>query len=363
MWIYSPSDAVYTFFFKSDRPLEECGGYQDIIKGFYTFAPTQHAGAIQFKQVTPRKWNQETSAFFHKYFSADSPLHWGIFEPAAPFDMHPLQNLEKRLDYEFPFIVMYCHVSDQFDPKGLEQALRNAYLNGKTVELTLQTHATDSSNMVYRILKGEYDDYLQAYARVVADFGHPVLFRPFNEMNGDWCSYSAYHTSRDTDIFKALYRYIHGIFAEAGAENVIWVWNPNERSFPDFKWNHEIMYYPGDKYVDVVGLTGYNTGTYYQGETWRSFQEIYAPLYQKATGLYEKPLMITEFACSRIGGDKEQWVQDMFDAIADFPAIKVAIWWDGCDWDTQGNIARPYFIDDSNALVSIFRQNLQQYKH
>ena len=171
--------------------------------------------------------------------------------------------------------------------------------------------------------------------RVVADFAILVLFRPFNEMNGDWCSYSAYHTSRDTDIFKALYRYIHGIFAEAGAENVIWVWNPNERSFPDFKWNHEIMYYPGDKYVDVVGLTGYNTGTYYQGETWRSFQEIYAPLYQKATGLYEKPLMITEFACSRIGGDKEQWVQDMFDAIADFPAIKVAIWWDGCDWDTQ----------------------------
>ena len=60
----------------------------------------------------------------------------------------------KEAGLRISFIVMYCHVSDQFDPKGLEQALRNAYLNGKTMELTLQTHATDSSNMVYRILKG-----------------------------------------------------------------------------------------------------------------------------------------------------------------------------------------------------------------
>ncbi len=355
-------DAVYTFFFKSDLPLEDCGGYKDIIKGFYTFAPTKQASTAKFTDISSHEWNQETRTVFEKYFSADSRLQWGIFEPAAPFNMSDLRKLEQRLDYEFPFILLYSHVLKEYDPNREGQALRDAYANGKIVELTLQTTATDGSNMVYDILNGQYDNYLRAYAQDVAQFGHPVLFRPFNEMNGDWCVYSAYHTSRDPEIFKELYKYVYDIFAEAGADNVIWVWNPNEKSFPDFKWNNEIMYYPGDKYVDVVGLTGYNTGTYYKDETWRSFREIYDPLYQKATALYDKPLMITEFASSSVGASKEQWVKDMFKDITNYPEIKVAIWWDGRDLDSRGNIARPYFIDETDELVEIFRENLQEYQ-
>ncbi|MEA4926178.1 MAG: glycosyl hydrolase [Syntrophomonadaceae bacterium] len=354
-------DAVYTFFFKSDLPLEDCGGYEDIIKDFYTFAPTKQASAAQFKGISDRKWNQETRAVFEKYFSDDSRLQWGIFEPAAPFNMSDLRKLEQRLNYEFPFILLYSHVLKEYSNRE-GQALQDAYANGKIVELTLQTTATDGSNMVYDILNGQYDNYLRAYAQDVAKFGHPVLFRPFNEMNGDWCPYSAYYTSRDPEIFKELYKYVYNIFAEAGADNVIWVWNPNERSFPDFKWNNEILYYPGDKYVDVVGLTGYNTGTYYEGENWRSFREIYDPLYQKALALYDKPLMITEFASSSVGSSKEQWVKDMFEDIANYPQIKVAIWWDGRDLDSRGNIARPYFIDETDGLVAIFRENLQEYQ-
>ncbi len=355
-------DAIYTFFFKSDLPLEECGGYQDVIKDFSTFAPTKQVFDAQFKHIASRKWNQETNDFFQKHFSDDSSLQWGIFEPAAPFDMSDLEKLEQRMDYKFPVVLLYSHVQKEYDPHREGQALDDAYAHGKIVELTLQTTPTGGKNMVYDILNGQYDDYLHAYAQDVADFGHPVLFRPFNEMNGDWCSYSAYHTARDTEVFKELYKYIYDIFAEAGAENVIWVWNPNERSFPDFKWNNEVMYYPGDKYVDVVGLTGYNTGTYYGGETWRSFREIYAPLYKKALELYDKPLMITEFASSSVGSSKEQWIQEMFSDIAAFPAIKVAVWWDGCDLDEQGNIARPYFIDETDEIVAIFRNNLPDYK-
>ena len=42
--------------------------------------------------------------------------------------------------------------------------------------------------------------------------------------------------------------------------NVLWVWNPNEKSFPNFTWNAMELYYPGNEYVDIIGLTGYNTG-------------------------------------------------------------------------------------------------------
>ncbi len=358
-------NAVYTFFVKSDVPLEECGGYMELIKDFYVFTPTRQARIARLDNLEKRKWNQETQAVFEKYFSDTSSLTWGIFEPSAPIEMENLHRLEQKLEYGFPFVLLYSHVRKEYDPCYVGQALQKAYDNGKIVELTLQTTPSTAgcSNMVYDILDGEYDAFLEAYARDVADFGHPVLFRPFNEMNGDWCSYSAYHTARDTDLFKELYRYVYAIFEAAQADNVIWIWNPNEKSFPDFKWNDELMYYPGDKYVDVIGITGYNTGTYYQGETWRCFTEIYDPLYEKILAWHNKPVMITEFACSSVGGNKEQWVINMFHHIGRYPGIKVAIWWSGCDYDSQGNISRPYFMDATEELIAIFKKNLGRYSY
>lgn len=64
------------------------------------------------------------------------------------------------------------------------------------------------------------------------------------------------------------------------------------------------MYYPGDEYVDIIGMTAYNTGTYYSGENWEEFDQLYAPIYAEYTRIYNQPLMITEFASSSVGGDK-----------------------------------------------------------
>jgi hypothetical protein len=237
-----------------------------------------------------------------------------------------------------------------------------AYSYGKILELTLQTDpVTDGSNMVYQVLNGIYDELLLDYARVVASFAHPVLFRLGNEMYGDWCPYSSYHTSKDTMIFKEFYKYIHGIFERAGAnKNTIWVWNPNGESLPNFKWNHELMYYPGDEFVDVVGMTMYNTGTYYSGigERWREFHELYNNLYILYCERYGQPFMITEFASATIGGDKEAWVIRMFGHIKRYDRIKVAIWWDGIDLDAYGRVARSYLIYDPPGLLEIFRRNL-----
>ena len=357
-------DYVYTFFIKSDVPFYITGGYMNLLDSFSTFAPSANPTSLKIKQTENSLWDTETKAFYEKYFSSDSDLTWGIFEYSAPETFGILDSLENKLDYNFEFLLVYKSIQKTYPTNYVKDTLERAYDRGRTVELTLQTTSQDAGegNMVYDILDGKYDSFLKSFAAETAEFGHSVLFRFCNEMNGDWCEYSGYHTSRDPHLFKELYKYVYRIFEEAKADNVIWVWNPNEKSFPNFKWNSEIMYYPGDEYVDIVGLTGYNNGTYYQGETWRSFTEIYDPLYQRMASISEKPLMITEFSSSSIGGNKEEWVKNMFANIYKYPKIKVAIWWNGCDWDTQGNIARPYFINETEGLVDIFRQNLQHYK-
>ena len=362
--ILSGSQEIYTIFVKSDTPFYQTGGYYYLTNNFQTFAPSQSAYMKQSQAVplADKGWNQETQDFYKQYFGPDSLLTWGIFEPNAPDDFTQLNYLETSMEYKFPILLNYTNFENKEKHPNLEVRLENAYQQNKTLELTLQTAWTASGqgNMVYDVLDGEYDSFLKNYAKTVSDFDHPVLFRLGNEMNGDWCPYSSYNTSKDTEIFKEFYRYVHKIFDDAGADNVIWVWNPNGKSFPDFKWNDAAMYYPGNEYVDVIGLTAYNTGTYYSGENWTEFAALYDPVYAEYTRLYKQPMMITEFASSSVGGDKDQWIRNMFAHIGNYDKVKVAIWWDGCDWDTNGNVARPYFMDETYQIVQTFKEWLNK---
>ncbi len=352
------SKTVFTFLLKSQESLTE--KELGIIHTFQpraftkvgkTLSEAGEATSIREKALT-------TQLVYGKYFGDDSRLVWGIFEPNTPENFQNIKDIESYIQYQFPFIVTYQHFNLDETKVDLDSVLSQAIREGRIVELSLQTNAIDQ---VYDILDGKYDDYIEAYATAIKNAGVPVLMRLCNEMNGDWCTYCALHYSKDTTLFQEMYRYIYGKFVVMGANAyTLWVFNPNERSFPDFKWNHSTLYYPGNEYVDLIGLTGYNTGTYYHGESWRSFDEIYKPIYKMATEVYDKPLMITEFASSSVGGDKESWIKDMFKSIETYDKIKVAIWWSGRDLDGEGNVARPYWLNENQEILDIFRENLSE---
>jgi hypothetical protein len=357
--IIKNNQEVYTIFFKSSEPLTD---YSEILESF-TLAEISQTAEVRnkFKPVD-REWNEETVRFYQEFFIDNPALNWGIFEYTAPEDNFILSEIENSLQYRFPLILKYQMLDNPFPLL----ALQRAYDNDRYVELTLQTFWLKLSEerneeMVYEILEGKYDLFFKDYARKLKSFGHPVLFRLNNEMNGDWCKYSAYYTSKDTEIFKALWRYVYTTFAEEGVDNVIWVWNPHDVSFPDFKMNHALTYYPGDDYVDIIGLTGYNTGTYYPGEIWREFSEIYDPLYNTYSSYFSHPFIITEFGSNSAGGDKAAWVQDMFSQIDQYPQIKAAIWWNGTDWDQNEEPARIYRLDENRAVMDAFKKGLVKY--
>lgn len=363
--IIKNENEVYTIFIKAAEPLPDA---MSIVQSFQITGPQ---GSLRnYKDIRPSQTNlnAETAAFLKQYFSAASPLTWGIFEPSAPETMTYLTALESRLEHKFPFLIRYHGLDEQAPLRGLQKA----YETNRYVELTLQTTHSDDVNallagsdrnaaIMYAILDGQYDDYLHEYAQRLKSFGHPVLFRLNNEMNGDWCWYSAYYSGKDTDIYKAVWKYIHTLFKRSGVDNVLWVWNPHDVSRPDFKWNHYLMYYPGDEYVDIIGLTGYNTGTYFPGEHWRPFHEIYPPLYAEYSAAFAKPFMITEFGSNSVGGSKTAWIESMFDQIGQLPNIKAAIWWSGTDHDQQGNAGRIYVLDENDRTVEVFHKRLQEY--
>lgn len=355
--------SVYTVFVKSSVPIES---YRYLAEHFSVFAPTAapYMRSSAAVDLETRGWNDETLAFYLRYFGADSELTWGIFEPdTANFSYNQIDYYRNYFDYDFPIWLNYSEVENTYKHPNLKNRLDAAYAHGAVLELTLQTRAAEG-NLVYSILNGNYDAFLYDYAKVIAEHGHPVMFRLFNEMNGDWCPYSSYNTSKDTMVFKEVYQYVYNIFEETGANaNTIWVWNPNSVSFPNFDWNHPLMYYPGDDYVDVVGMTAYNTGNYYPGETWREFDALYRGMYYNYCSWFKQPFMITEFASATAGGNKARWIENMFSSIDEFERIKVAIWWDGCDWDAHGNIARSYFLDETPDVMQAFKKGLAGLWH
>lgn len=364
--IIKNSSEVYTIFIKSSQPIQN---EMDIINSFKLLEKQGKQHIYKPSSPASTKRSIETQNFYNRYFSSTSKLTWGIFEPSAPETFSYLTPLESAMNYTFPILLRYQSLEESVPLRGLEKA----YEHGRYLELTLQTvqpgevnalqagKSQDNAKLVYQILDGQYDEYFHQYAARLKIFGHPVLFRLNNEMNGDWCWYSAYYTSKDADLYIALWKYIHGIFTEEGVDNVLWVWNPHDLSRPDFKWNHYLTYYPGDEYVDIIGMTGYNTGTYFPGEKWREFEAIYDPLYSEYTAVFpNKPFMITEFASNSVGGNKAAWIERMLTSIDKYPNIKAAVWWSGIDYDRNNQPGRIYLIDEEETYLKIFQMHFNR---
>lgn len=312
-----------------------------------------------FTPVLPASWTAETRAAYEKLCGAETP-YFGAFS-------HDLAGLETALEHRLAIALTYFQLDT---PLPLEQ-MEAWYAQGKLTELTLQCTVNNNSNLnapspLLGILKGQYDGKLAEIAEGLAAFGHPVLFRLNNEMNSDWTSYSGTVNLSDPDIYTAVWRYIYDFFDSRGVNDLIWVWNPNGLDCPPASWNSFLAYYPGNGYVHMLGVTGYNTGTYYKnstGEEWRSFRRIYDEIQETYLPHFAAfPWMITEFASSSIGGDKPDWIRDMFRDLPRYDRIKAAVWFDHADYDESKPDrpeARPYWIAETPETLAAFREGIR----
>ena len=120
-------------------------------------------------------------------------------------------------------------------------------------------------------------------------------FRFAHEMNGDWYPWSVGSPGGSPQDYVAAYRRVRGMFDDAGAKHVEWVWCPNVI----VNGNVEAISrcYPGDDFVDIVGVDGYNFGDL-PGHRWTQPAELFgdtvALVAQLAPG---KPVWINEVGC------------------------------------------------------------------
>jgi hypothetical protein len=82
-------------------------------------------------------------------------------------------------------------------------------------------------------------------------------------------------------------------------------------------WNVIKNYYPGDDYVNILGIDGYNWGTTQKKEKhgwesrWRSFSEIFQSARDELLSISpKKDIIIFETATVSQGGNKTLWVKE-----------------------------------------------------
>lgn len=164
---------------------------------------------------------------------------------------------------------------------------------------------------------GEYDDDVAVWAAGVqrwldADPRHALIIAPLQEMNGDWVPWGM-----DPPNFIIAYRRIVEIFRDMGMDEtqIRWMFAPNGVStFPYSATN----YWPGDDVVDVVGLSAYNFG--HEFGLWSSVKDtLFDVTEQLRAFARNKPFLIAQIATSQVGGDREGWLTDMFDFVANHP--------------------------------------------
>ncbi|XP_014289360.1 mannan endo-1,4-beta-mannosidase [Halyomorpha halys] len=101
-------------------------------------------------------------------------------------------------------------------------------------------------NMMEKIAKG-----LQGYK----DRGITVLYRPLHEMNGDWFWWGALKDESQNRerqrLYKLLWQDLFYFMQKKGLDNLLWVWSP------DHSRQYKTDYYPGNNFVDIVGLDAY----------------------------------------------------------------------------------------------------------
>jgi hypothetical protein len=194
---------------------------------------------------------------------------------------------------------------------------------------------------VDQILAGDYDELIRERARALRDFGSEIFLRWGWEMNGSWSGWGGLSDPYEWPAkYVAAWQRIHDLFLAEGASNVVWVWSPYVRSYPNEPWNHWSNYYPGDAYVDWVAPDGYNRGAH-----WLEFSRIFGSFYR--AWVDRKPIMIAETGSEEVGGDKAQWFAAAQHAMkVSFPQIKAFVYWyvdAGATWHMRANTSPAAF--------------------
>lgn len=290
------------------------------------------------------------------------PSQWGIYSGAFPdfpegtyLGMRArIQELELKLNKNLALIT-YSNdwVDGAFFPWD---ALDQIQGMNRTPLIRIMPRSTRTQNTgadpIYsldRFLLGHHDQTIREWARNARLSGSPLMVEWAPEANGRWYPWNGLWAGGGTtnmygdprladgpEKYRDVYRRVVNLFKMEGATNVTFVFHVDSQPQPQEDWNKMAGYYPGDEYVDWLGLSVF--GAQYPWEYWETFSNLMEVAYPEFSALSAtKPLMISEFGVIEDEFDvnrKAKWIEDALTSIIDdkYPRIKSVNYWHESSW-------------------------------
>ena len=293
----------------------------------------------------------------------------GAFDNNTTESFASIIDLEDTLKTSFPLIHLFTAWGSKPEQEFPKEQVEAILACGSLPVITWEPWLTDFDAGDYPHLRkkeqrdkggladvaqGDYDTYISTWAKEVKSVQEPVFLRIGHEMNDPYRYPWGPHNNSAEDFIDA-WKHIFHLFDSIGARNVIWIWSPHPaHGFYE-------AFYPGDEFVDYVGVTALNYGVVANWSKWWTFQEIAGNYYQELAA-FNKPLMITEFGSLVIGGNRSEWFGE---ALADlpekYPKVKSILFFHfSNDNTTTEQSLNWYIIDDTITTRTIINQ-LQQW--
>jgi mannan endo-1,4-beta-mannosidase len=166
------------------------------------------------------------------------------------------------------------------------------------------------------IAGGSQDGYIARFARSVAAFHGIVYVRYAHEMNGFW-----YPWSTNPRAYVRAWRRIVGIFRSQGARNARFVWSTNPNLYETRRvWLDNLRrYWPGSRWVDVIGSTMINFG----GDKPYGVAR-FTPALTLLHRTFRKPVFLTELNTEH--ATRIAWLHDLATELRRDPWIRAVAW-------------------------------------
>lgn len=250
----------------------------------------------------------------------------GIFAPTKTdglSSMSLVKDYQKQYNTHFDIISFYIPWGEKEQCYLPDSLINSTYNNGSLPLITwepwtnLFNKASNNQKVFKDITDHVYDDYIDTFAHQIKNLNRPVYLRFAHEADNPAYPWSA--TGGNTpQEYIAAWKYLHQYFINCGATNVIWVWNP---------WKPEALakYFPGKYYVDWIGLTLLNYGSYNKDNKWYSMEELYNPFREDPIFQSGLPVMLAETGSLATEHMQEEWLQEAWAARIKFPEIKAII--------------------------------------
>ena len=172
----------------------------------------------------------------------------------------------------------------------------------------------------------EFRKDITKYAKDIVKFSEPIFLCTMRELNGDWFPWG-----QKPEMAKKVWQLMWQIFEDNGAnEYATWVWEVYSPAVLQRKVDSPEEYYPGDKYVDWIGLSAYGRLKPLSPDL--SFSFLEAGTYRDMRNNHpEKPIMQAEFGRTK---DKRQprWIENAYETIKSWRGMKAAIYWDSVNY-------------------------------